>query len=260
MAQRRLLQARRITDSALVKSEGRPGQIAVRGVAMYHRAGDTTAGPWANHGVRQFPEFPRRADRDRDVAGKDGRRAESMQRLAALRLVFQGGKAGHRGWRLARIPGGDRLAISAARLAGIACRSSRTIVGSGLRVAGLCSGPSTRSMTGTSAATWSRAAARSRRTTGSSTRMRRGRQEDDLPTQPGLQLRPAARWRHGVGHDYVYLAVRAAARPPAAAASGAVLDGCGCYSGLALSGAYLDALGVHFLRLGHQDLQNAVLG
>jgi hypothetical protein len=37
----------------------------------------------ANHGVRQFPEFPRRADRDQGVAGKDGRRIESMHQLAA---------------------------------------------------------------------------------------------------------------------------------------------------------------------------------
>jgi hypothetical protein len=35
-------------------------------------------------------------------------------------LLFRGGKADHRGWRLARIPGGDRLAISAARLVGVA--------------------------------------------------------------------------------------------------------------------------------------------
>jgi len=33
-------------------------------------------------------------------------------------LLFRGGKADHRGWRLAGIPG--RLAISAARLAGVA--------------------------------------------------------------------------------------------------------------------------------------------
>jgi hypothetical protein len=35
-------------------------------------------------------------------------------------IALPGGKAAHRGWRLARIPGGDRLAISAARLAGVA--------------------------------------------------------------------------------------------------------------------------------------------
>ena len=46
----------------------------------------------------------------------------------------------------------------------------------------------------------------------------------------------------------------------ARSASGAVADGCAGYCGLALACPYLDALGVRFGRLGHQDLQNAVLG
>jgi hypothetical protein len=43
-------------------------------------------------------------------------------------------------------------------------------------------------------------------------------------------------------------------------ASGAVLGRLACYGGRACAGAYRDALGVHFGRLGHQDLQDAVLG
>src|SRR5579859_2425030 len=45
-----------------------------------------------------------------------------------------------------------------------------------------------------------------------------------------------------------------------AAASGAVLGGGAGYGGVALAGPDLDALGMHFRRLGHQDSQNAVLG
>ena len=48
--------------------------------------------------------------------------------------------------------------------------------------------------------------------------------------------------------------------PLARSASGAVLDGCAGYCGLAHAALYLDALGVHFRRLGHQNLQNAVVG
>src|SRR5258708_12221080 len=44
------------------------------------------------------------------------------------------------------------------------------------------------------------------------------------------------------------------------AASGAVLLSGAGYRGLALGGAHLDALGVSFLGLGHQDQQDAVLG
>jgi hypothetical protein len=44
----------------------------------------------ANHGVRQFREFPRRADRDRGVAGKDGRRIESIRmRRDARKTIFR---------------------------------------------------------------------------------------------------------------------------------------------------------------------------
>jgi hypothetical protein len=39
--------ARQAADYALVKFEGRSGQIAVRGVVMHCCAGDTTEGPWA---------------------------------------------------------------------------------------------------------------------------------------------------------------------------------------------------------------------
>ena len=40
----------------------------------------------------------------------------------------------------------------------------------------------------------------------------------------------------------------------------AVLAGGARYRGPSLASAHLDALGVHFLRLGHHDLQDAVLG
>jgi hypothetical protein len=88
-------------------------------------------------------------------------------------LLFRGGKADHRGWRLARIPGGDRLAISAARLAGVALALFQDDCRVGAASVWVVLGAEHRSMTGTSAASWSRAAAGSRRTTGSSARMRR---------------------------------------------------------------------------------------
>jgi len=100
-----------------------------------------------------------------------------------------------------------------------------------------------------------------------------GRREDDLPAEPGLQLAPTARWRHGPGVTVSPAATASGGGrrcpvwrcgPGGVTAwpvlSGAVLGRCACYGSLALSGAYLDALGVHFGRLGYQDLQNAVLG
>jgi hypothetical protein len=69
----------------------------------------------------------------------------------------------------------------------------------------------------------------------------------------GLRLPP--RWQQETSYG-----AGPAASPPGPCLSGAVLVSCACYSSLGFSGAYLDALGVHFLRLGYQDLQNAVLG
>src|SRR5438067_12260938 len=48
--------------------------------------------------------------------------------------------------------------------------------------------------------------------------------------------------------------------PRPRSASGAVVDGGAGYGGLARVGPHLDALGVRFWRLGHQDLQDAVVG
>jgi hypothetical protein len=87
------------------------------------------------------------------------------------------------------------------------------------------------------------------------------------------QRRPLAGQVRSAGRDCVscchrprwqqetsYRAVHARRSEPPGMGSGAVLDGCAGYRGLALAGPYLDALGVCFLRLGYQDQQHAVLG
>ncbi len=130
-----------------------------------------------------------------------------------------------------------------------------------------------RAVTGAGAASWSRATAGSGRTTGSSARMRRDAGGGDLRTQVGCNRRRPARRGHGPGMTASPAATASGgsrrrpvwrcgpggvtARP---VLSGAVLARCARYGGLALSGADLDALGVHFLRLGYQDQQDAVLG
>jgi len=78
------------------------------------------------------------------------------------------------------------------------CRSSRTIPGSGRRAYGLCSGPAPlddRHQRGELVTGRGRIQEDDRFFSPDAP----GRQEDDLSAQPGLQLTPVARWRHGPG-------------------------------------------------------------
>ena len=78
-------------DYALVKFEGRSGQIAVRGVVMHCCAGDTTEGPWATPTTGSGGSRSSRAGRTRTgVAGKDGRRIGFDVPADRLRLLFRG--------------------------------------------------------------------------------------------------------------------------------------------------------------------------
>ena len=157
------------------------------------------------------------------------------------------------------------------------CRSSGTVVGSGLRMYGCCPGPS--------AARWP---APGRRAGHGPRPDPGGRQvlQPGCPGTPGRQsLNPAwaatdhrpaggARAGHGRvscrhaggGSRDVLPVVRSGGVAAWRVLSGAVLARCAgdgglaWQGGLALGGAYLDALGVHFVGLGYQDQQDAVLG
>src|SRR5579859_3247471 len=89
---------------------------------------------------------------------------------------------------------------------------------------------------------------------------------NDKTARPGNELISCGHWEGAAG-DVLPGGAGQAVSPAwggvtrvARSASGAVADGCAGYGGLALAGSYLDAFGVRFRRLGHQDLQNAVLG
>lgn len=143
------------------------------GVVVYHRAGDTAAGRWAAPTMGSGSSRNSRVGRT-GTGVWQGRTADGSNRCAswppAIALPGRQGRSSRR--RPARIPGGDRLAISAARLAGVALPLFRDDRRVGAASVWVVLGARRRLMTGASAASWPRAAAGSRRTTGSSARMR----------------------------------------------------------------------------------------
>jgi hypothetical protein len=228
-------------DYALVKFEGRSGKLPFGGSLCIAALVTPRRGP----GPRQsrgpaVPEFPRRADRDRGVAGKDGRRIDSMCQLAACDC--SSGRQG-RSSRLA--PGPDPGRRSPGCISG-APRRRRAgalpgrLPGRGCERLGCARGlaPLDDRHQGGELVTgrgWIQEDDRFFSPNAP------GRQEDGLSAQPGLQLTPAARWRHGSGMTASPAATASCGsrrRPiwrcgPGGvtawhAASGAVVDGCGC--------------------------------
>jgi hypothetical protein len=226
-------------DYALVKFEGRSGQIAVRGVVMHCCAGDTTEGPWATPTTGSGGSRSSRAGRT-GTGVWQGRTADVSIRCtswpAAIALPGRQGRSS----RLApgRDPGPPGYISGAPRRRCAGALPGR-LPGRGCERLGCARGLAPlddRHQRGELVTARGRIQEDGRFFSPNAP----GRQEDGLSTQPGLQLTPAARWRHGSGMTASPAATASGGsrrRPiwrcgPGGvtgwpAASGAVLDGCG---------------------------------